>query len=327
MLCILYVIAVGTVLAWVGLLIERALPATASRRWVWCGVIVLSVFIPGLFRSHHSATLSEFLTTYAAWVPGGPSSSDLVQQGPDIRWSARLDGPDRVIESLWQAVSVLLLVWGFLSAARVSRLVRAQRRAQQGQLGPRVVDGVPVLVTESLGPATTGVWRSRVLVPRWVLALPAAQRRYVLQHEDEHRKAWDGRMLFLASLTVVLLPWNLALWWQLRRLSLAVETDCDRRVVNALGDARRYGTLLLDVARASSGTPRLQPALLGSAGTLEHRLTQLVAPKTLDGINRFLAPAIAVALLLLVLSVPHPVLRQEAEAHAHSMTPPASSQR
>jgi hypothetical protein len=299
MLCILYVIFVGTVLGWVGVLTERALPATAPRRWVWCGVIALSIVIPGLFRSHHSATLD------ATWVP-------------------LVAGPNQVVGTLWQAASALLIVWGVFSARRISRILRAQGSGTHPVLGPRVVGGVPVLVTEALGPATTGVWRQRVLVPRWVLALPAAQQRYVIQHEDEHRKAWDGRLLFLASLTLVLVPWNLALWWQLRRLSLAVETDCDRRVVRTLGDPRRYGALLLDVVRAGSRPPRLQPALLGGAGTLEHRLTLLLASPRRHAMHRVLAPALALVLLLLVLLVPHPVLAPASGAHAHSMTPPAA---
>ena len=40
------------------------------------------------------------------------------------------------------------------------------------------------------------------------------------------------------------MPWNLALWWQLRRLRLAVEMDCDNRVVAALGDPNPYGCFL-----------------------------------------------------------------------------------
>jgi len=105
---------------------------------------------------------------------------------------------------------------------------------------------------------------------------------------------------------VTLFPWNPALWWQLRRLRLAVEMDCDQRVVASLGDAPAYGELLLRVARAASRGPALQPALVGRVGTLERRLTVLVAPAPRRLLERVVAPALALALLLLVLAVPHP---------------------
>jgi beta-lactamase regulating signal transducer with metallopeptidase domain len=148
-----------------------------------------------------------------------------------------------------------------------------------------------------------------------VLALPDVQRQYVVRHEEEHRAAHDGRVLFVASLTLLLMPWNLALWWQLRRLCLAIEMDCDTRVVAGLGDANAYGALLLKIAEASNRGLRLQPALLGGVGTLEHRLRALLAPTPLRHVQRFVLPAFAIGLLLLVLKMPHPILGGPSEAH------------
>jgi beta-lactamase regulating signal transducer with metallopeptidase domain len=141
-----------------------------------------------------------------------------------------------------------------------------------------------------------------------VLALPGVQRQYVLRHEDEHRRAHDARLLFVASLPLILMPWNLGMWWLVRRLCLAVEMDCDNRVVSRLGDAPAYGALLLRVAEASSRGPRLQPAFLGGMGSLERRLVALLAPTPLRHVQRFLLPAVALALLAVVVLMPHPVL-------------------
>jgi bla regulator protein BlaR1 len=148
------------------------------------------------------------------------------------------------------------------------------------------------------------------VLPRWVLALPVSQRRYVVRHEDEHRRAHDVALLGAASVLVALMPWNLALWWQLGRLRLAVEMDCDVRVVRALGDAEAYGELLLTVATAGRRAPRLQPALLG-AGMLERRLLALVAPSPRRTSEWLLATAAAALLVAMVLSVPHPQLARE----------------
>jgi beta-lactamase regulating signal transducer with metallopeptidase domain len=222
---------------------------------------------------------------------------------------------DTSINRVWLTTSALLILWGLVSAWQVSRVVWLSRR-QRAANGIATIDGIPVVVTDKMGPATVGFWHSRVLLPRWVLALPGEERRYVVRHEEEHRRAQDGRLLFVMSLPLILMPWNLAMWWQIRRLCLAVEMDCDNRVVNRLGDATAYGELLLKVARATSGGPRLQPAFLGGVGTLERRLTALLAPTPLRHVQRFLLPAAALGLLVVVLLLPHPVLGKGSHAHA-----------
>lgn len=310
MLCILYVNAVGALLGSVGLLIERALPAGFARRWVWCLLIPTSIVLPGLYRAKHSfSVLDMFSPAEATGAAMGAS------------WWIRIDSWNPLVNQGWEIASLLVMALGLANVLRVAYLVYAAR-FRRGSAAT-VVDGVPVLITESLGPATVGLWRSRVLLPRWVLGLPSAQRQYVVRHEDEHRRAHDAHLLFVASLTLVLMPWNVALWWKLRRLRLAVEMDCDNRVVGALGDASAYGALLLTVAQATRGGPRLQPALLGGVGMLERRLKALLAPAPLRHFQRVLVPAMAAALLLLVLSMPHPVV--EAGSGAHGVHAPATS--
>ena len=297
MICILYVTLVGALLGIAGLFVERALPAGYPRRWIWCAIIPLSVFLPGYYRTHHNASVID--------------TDPMTVMDPT--WWIRLNSYDGLVERAWLTASVLLIVSAVANAFRVWYLLRSARRA--GAAASATLDGVRVVVTDSLGPATVGVWHSRVLVPRWVLALPRTDRRYVLRHEDEHRKAHDARLLFVASLALILMPWNVALWWNLRRLRLAVEMDCDNRVVNGLGDANAYGQMLLKVAQAASRGPRLQPALLGGVGMLEHRLTVLLAPIPLRHVQKFLLPAFAIALLLLVFSMPHPVLGTTTTSH------------
>jgi len=306
-LCILYVNAVGMLLGLAALLLERALPATSSRRWVWCIVIPISVVLPGFYRFNHMVSVGE-LAQQAAPVSNALGTASLSVLEPGL-W-ARIATYDTTINRIWLTVSGLLVLWGLANALRVSYVVALSRRARSDAGGSEIVDGVPVVVTDLMGPATVGFWHSRVLVPRWVLGLPPTQRQYVLRHEEEHRAAHDGRLLFVASLTLLLMPWNLAMWWQLRRLYLAVEMDCDNRVVNRLGNAPVYGELLLKIAEAMSRGPRLrlQPAFLGGMGSLEQRLTVLIAPTPLRNVQRYLLPALALALVIIVLFMPHPVL-------------------
>lgn len=318
MLCILYVNAMGWLFGVVGLVVERALPATFSRRWVWCVVIAASLFVPGYYRANHSVSVADVLGQQAVPSAHTPGAAPLAPMDP--AWWTHVQSLDPVINRAWMVASALLVLWGLASAWRVSRLVNRARGPRARGGGSMVVDGVAVVVTESAGPATVGFWRSRVLVPRWVLALPGIQRRYVLRHEDEHRRAHDAHLLFGASLLLILVPWSLALWWQLRRLRLAVEMDCDNRVVAALGDAPAYGEMLFKVAEAANRSPRLQPALLGGVGMLESRLRKLLAPPPRRYVQRFLLPVVALGLLAFVLSIPHPVVASGDHAHVTTTT-------
>jgi bla regulator protein BlaR1 len=320
MLCILYVNFIGGCLSIIGHLVERALPATFARRWIWFAIIVFSMALPGYYRYHHSWDVPAAGSGQSApgqtAEPIAPQTLGIATAllSPfDKKFWARIESYDMKINQFWLIVSGLLLIWAVTNAMRVSHVVGSSRGNQSDPRTPTVIDGVPIVITDAAGPATVGVLRSRVLVPRWVLGLPSPQRKYVLRHEDEHRRAHDARLLFAASLPLILAPWNLALWWELRRLCLAVEMDCDNRVVAALGNPNAYGELLLKVAQAANRGPRLQPAFLGM-GSLERRLTLLLAPTPLRHAQRFLVPALAFVLLLAVLAIPHPVLPH----HQHS---------
>ncbi|HUH12825.1 MAG TPA: carboxypeptidase regulatory-like domain-containing protein, partial [Longimicrobiales bacterium] len=84
---------------------------------------------------------------------------------------------------------------------------------------------------------------------------------------------------FGAFLAAAALPWNPALWWQLRRLRLAVEVDCDARVLGLLPDRARYGHLLLAVGARASARPFAAAALTEPRSFLEERIRAMTMPK------------------------------------------------
>ena len=306
LLCISYFISIGACLSVVGLLIEYALPTSAPRRWLWCGVIVVAAFLPPVLAARHS---SSVMTLWGYEIAKLPADKTAVSHQGVYHNLLDCNAPyGSTFNWMWVVSLGALFAWGLANTWRVSRISRGERNT--------IVDGIPVILTDSVGPATIGVWRSRVVVPQWVLALPGVQRQYVVRHEEEHRAAHDARLLCAASILVCLFPWNLPLWWQLHRLRLAVEMDCDNRVVSALGNAHSYGELLFKVAEASSRGPRLQPAFIG-AGMLERRLNALLSPSPRRIIKRLLAPALAIALLAVMISVPHPM--REGSLAGHSM--------
>ena len=320
MICILYVIALSTLLGLAGLIVEQILPERAPRRWIWCVAIALTIALPGVYRNNHNWSILEALengSTASTLDVILPASAGIL----DPAWWTSERSYDSIINPAWLAASALLVAWGIFTALRISLLLYRERRRRSFTESVSMVDGVPVLVTDGLGPATVGMWRSHVVLPRWVLAMPGAQRKYVVRHEEEHRRAGDSRLLLIASLALILLPWNLSLWWLHRRLRLAVEMDCDNRVVGSLGNANAYGELLFKVAQVSSRGPRLQPAFLGGVGMLERRLQRLLDPRRPQHIQRFILPVAAGLILLLAVTMPHPVLGTSSSSHAHASMP------
>ena len=77
----------------------------------------------------------------------------------------------------------------------------------------------------------------------------------MLLHEGEHIRAGDPYLLLGAALALVLMPWHPVLWRQVRRLRLAIEIDCDARVLGRTENPRSYGELLLQVARRRPEPP------------------------------------------------------------------------
>jgi hypothetical protein len=318
-LCLLYFFLVGSWLSAAGLLVEHALPRSVPRRWIWCATLVTSVALPILLSASHSSHVIGLWGYEVLRMPAAPPTVGAGAASTLRSWLDCTADFSQDLFRIWLIGTALVLAWAAGSTWRVRRTIRTSQLRQGSAVA--VVDGVSVIVTDRVGPATAGIWRSQVLMPRWALALPAEQRRYVVRHEDEHRRSHDVALLGAASVLVALMPWNLALWWQLRRLRLAVEMDCDARVVASLGDPAGYGELLLTVATAASRGPRLQPALLG-AGLLERRLVALLAPRRTRAAEWVLSAAAAALLVAIVLSVPHPELARDGTAqvgaHGHS---------
>ncbi|MCA0377568.1 MAG: TonB-dependent receptor plug domain-containing protein [Gemmatimonadetes bacterium] len=215
------------------------------------------------------------------------------------------------VASLPQGVQwSLVVVWPATSLMLLSVLVVGYRRQQRlaAHLPTRIVDGTPVQLTESLGPMVVGVDAPRILVPRWLADRDDVSRTLAVRHERAHVEAGDPALLLAGCGLVALMPWNLPAWAMLSRLRLAIELDCDARVLASESSPRRYAELLLAAARpgdtgALHDQRALRPALLpslvspslfpGSPSQLERRLRAMTARPP-----RFTAARGATALVL-----------------------------
>ena len=196
-----------------------------------------------------SITTSNFFTQVAAQSP-------LITSTPAVAAADRvLSVSDSLLPAVWLISSLVLLV-ALVIGQRRFRLERSAARSA-------MVAGHEVLLTENLGPAVAGVRRPVVFVPRWVMALDDDSQRLLLAHEAEHVKARDTSLLLFGAVAAALTPWNPVVWWMVRRLRLAVEQDCDARVLATHPGVRRYADLLLTAASRHGLAARLLAAHFG----------------------------------------------------------------
>jgi beta-lactamase regulating signal transducer with metallopeptidase domain len=187
-----------------------------------------------------------------------------------VIWPA-LPSLDKILRSIWIATSGGLLLFYGLSWIR---LLKAQRSWHKETL-----NGQEVWVTSNLGPAVFGYLTPRLLVPQWAFHAPAVSLALIVSHEREHIAARDPWLLLLALAIVAAAPWNLPLWWELRRFRFAIEVDCDARVLSRGADVRTYGEVLLAVGQQRATTPMGVVALLGTTSHLERRIRIMTEPQ------------------------------------------------
>ena len=257
----LWSIGAGLLFLVAGLALERLLDG--GRRWVWAAAGAGTVLLPAV----------RFLSG------GGGGEAVAPPPGPILLepLTVSLAG-DSVLHSLddalllgWVTLSSLLVVGALVAAAR---FMWRRRAWEDGMLLGR-----RVLWSRDCGPAVVGLVMSWIVVPRWVAGAGRARQELILAHEEEHLRAHDVQLRFLAALLLFAFPWNPALWVQYRCLGLAVELDCDRRVMCRWPSRRRlYGDLLLRVGTGVGVLPSMGVAALAEQPSLlERRIRALLS--------------------------------------------------
>ncbi|HEX7123110.1 MAG TPA: M56 family metallopeptidase [Gemmatimonadaceae bacterium] len=269
-------------------------------RWTWVAGLALMVAATAgalFFPVPQSEVRVDTLP--AATVPVVFNDSVTQATAPTALWAHA----STIATIGWLGASLLLLVGLAVAAVKLWR----ERRSA----GRSVVQGHDVLLTDGVGPAVTGIVSPVALIPRWVLELDEASQRLLVAHEMEHVRARDTAVLTTGALAAALVPWNPLAWWMLRRLRLAVEVDCDRRVLARGAGVRGYAELLLMTARMPSAHPRLLAASLGEGDSdLERRIVAMTEGAQTSRppvLRRMLLPtAITAGLVLIACETPRP---------------------
>jgi beta-lactamase regulating signal transducer with metallopeptidase domain len=272
-----YTVAISCLLSIAALAVERACRLQRwPSRWIWTVALAAPFLLPFTAPvADRSVALVE--SPVAATV--NSSAGESVAPAPSAQPAFRIDRliPSQqvaaLLGALWICCSVLL------AAGLTIAWLRMCRRAASWT--HRILDGTNVLVSADVGPAVIGFWRPQIVVPQWLLSADQQVRRLALAHESQHVQARDPLLLFAATMAVVLMPWNLPLWWQWRRLRFAIEVDCDTRVLTSgrIADVE-YAEALLTVAERSSDVPLAAAAMCESASTLEKRIHLFLLDRT-----------------------------------------------
>jgi beta-lactamase regulating signal transducer with metallopeptidase domain len=195
------------------------------------------------------------------------AASTVRRAKPQSSWKVPLP-PDKQLVAAWIVASSVFAL--HLSAASIL----LHRRAAGWQRA--VVQGQEVLISEVTGPALVGVMRPQIVVPRWLLAQPAATLALILEHERQHRAARDPLLIVAGLFVIAAAPWNLPLWWQWRRMRQAIELDCDARVMRDGAEATSYAQVLLAVSQRATPMPAGALAMSEPVHALERRIECLV---------------------------------------------------
>lgn len=316
---IVYGLLIGSLLAGAARCLDEIRRMSARPiRWVWVGALVLTAVLTGVapyrqaLRSRPasvdptSTSSGAVRTGAASRIPNQtPRSHDLFEQQPLVRTimapmqqaiatGKRTPTPlNRYLAALWLVLSALVL--GLF--AGVHLYFNNLRRSWP----VTYLYGVQVRVAPDIGPLVVGLYRPEIVIPQWLLSCRPDEQRLVLAHECEHIRARDPLLLAAAWAAAALLPWHPATWWMFSRVRLAVELDCDGRVLRQ-GIARQtYSNLLVDLAGRHAALPVGMTALADKSSHLEKRLLAMnVRPRFTRTRRGILIAAALVSVALIV---------------------------
>jgi TonB family protein len=301
-----HALIVACLLLVVGGLLDRcAAIARIPRRGIWLAALVAAVVlsITAPWRTSIDATAASPAGTYSSAAAEGHLGTtprtifDRLRDGlgTRIHTTSQVEG---LLAGIWLSTTLGLLGIWITAHRALSRRRRTWKRAH--------LRGGALFVSNGTGPAVVGLLTPQIVVPAWAVELEDESLDLILRHEREHLRAGDVWLTHFAGAVLLLLPWNPFVWWMAARLRLAVEFDCDARVISSLArdDASgpaAYGELLLNIAsRRSTSALLATPALVESSSTLGRRIAAMFPNRVRFGSAKVVAAAGAALVLALL---------------------------
>ncbi|MDE2655288.1 MAG: TonB family protein [Gemmatimonadota bacterium] len=311
----LWSVGAGLLMLVAGLALEKLLDG--GRRWVWLGAGAGTVALTAA-RVFAGGGSGPFPRVEAELVPGlAPVGSAVAQSaaaagapgflGFSVPYDSFLHALDGIVLLGWVLLSCGLALWALIGTAD---LLYRRRYWERGTLL-----GQSILWARDAGPAVVGLLRPRIVLPEWVRGAEPPRQKLILAHEEEHLGAGDAVLRFFMAVLLIAFPWNPALWLHYRRLCLAIELDCDQRVMERLPHRRwLYGELLFRVGARAAARPGLALAAFAERPSfLETRIRKLLSKAPEVGMAKVAFLAFA-AIMVIGVAVWVPGITKEMQA-------------
>ncbi|MEP6990214.1 MAG: M56 family metallopeptidase [bacterium] len=280
----LYVLLVGALLTCAAMAVDDILRRTARpTRWVWVATLLAIVAFAAVAPRRPAPPAVQVSVATMQASPAAPTPAH-GRFGEVAAWASRVitSAASTLIATANRrvpdaALAAFGLVWLGATVTLLVVLVGANRRVRQERRHWPLaeVGGAQVRLSPSLGPAVIGLAPPEIVVPRWLLERSVDEQRLVIVHEREHVAAHDQLLPVGGLVVAALLPWHPAVWFALARLRLAIELDCDARVLRRGVARRSYGALLIDIAGQCAGHRVGALALADRTSHLEKRLNAM----------------------------------------------------
>ena len=276
----LYAIVVSLLMGLAALALERSSQIRQRpTRWLWATCMVASLAIP-FIPTRASVQIPE-----TAHADRATSSENLTPPQTTAIEASRFtlplisadqtplsEGVSTLLDWTWRTAS---MTFALVILASTAHLSWRRRRWDRDQMA-----GTAVYISEDCGPAVVGFLRPHIVVPRWLTKSSPGEQELVIAHERSHLGAYDTQLLTIAVCLLACMPWNPMLWWQLRRLRLAIEIDCDARVLSLGYPVAGYSETLISVGERQSASYAMAMASYGSKSFLEQRIHNMLRKKT-----------------------------------------------
>lgn len=201
----------------------------------------------------------------------------------DIDWTT-------VAVGVWITIGSVILFPFLLGMCRVRGVLRRakpitadwQDTIDHCRLMSKCRRRVSVLASDDIqAPATVGIVRPTIVVPKASESWTSDRRQAVLLHELIHIARFDWPMRVVGRIARAVYWFNPLTWWAVRRLDLEQEKACDEEVVALGTPSTAYAEHLLAIARIvnSSQRPALSGLTMAHKTHLEERIMSIIGSK------------------------------------------------
>jgi beta-lactamase regulating signal transducer with metallopeptidase domain len=303
--------------------------SSAARHAAWSAVLVSMLLMPALVTVAPevrlpvplSRTFGDTVGSGREWIAAvvtGPvmvSRGSISSRAPTVAnaetssaatgnnsgaWISSLDPLDRPAPApVWPEaavfayafVAVLLSLRLWIACRRAAALARTACRIDlrnhariPHDAADRAVESAAVVV-----PVTIGVIAPRMLLPRAWREWSEDRLSAVVAHEFAHITRRDPLVSFLAQINRCVFWFHPLAWWLPRMLNRYSEQACDIAGVHAMGGAREYAQVLIEVTRAvrdHGGRVAWDGVGIANGGLLRQRIDHIIDSDTSTCISR-----------------------------------------